>query len=163
MTVHEHQDGNSRAEAAGEVRSRFVVLTRRERVWAGLGTAAVAGLFASLALAQRAGFDVGTLFGPCGFRQRHGLPCPTCGMTTAVLAFARGEVFLAFSTQPAAGLLCLVLTLGGVGALAMAILGKCPRVVADLRVRARPLHVVIGCALVLLAGWAVTFLRERWG
>ena len=42
-------------------------------------------------------------------KQRTGLPCPTCGMTTCVLAFARGEVLTAFYVQPAGGFLCSLL------------------------------------------------------
>jgi hypothetical protein len=51
----------------------------------------ILGAFIGLWLAQRAGFDFGLLLAPCGLKMRTGLTCPTCGMTTAVLAFARGR------------------------------------------------------------------------
>lgn len=52
-------------------------------------------------------FDIGRLFTPCGFKVRHGLPCPTCGYTRALRALVSGHVAAAFSLQPAAGLIYL--------------------------------------------------------
>jgi uncharacterized protein DUF2752 len=37
---------------------------------------------------------------PCGFAVRTGLPCPTCGMTTAFAHFVRGHVAAAFQANP---------------------------------------------------------------
>ena len=120
---------------------------------------AVVALFGSLGLLQRAGFDFGLLFGPCGMKQRTGLPCPTCGMTTCVLAFARGAVLTAFYVQPAGALLCSLL----VGAAFFAFLAGgfgvyfCffDRLVAELKVR----YLVAGLLVILAAGWAVTLAR----
>lgn len=56
----------------------------------------------------------------CGFYTRYGIPCPTCGWTTAVSHLYHGQVIQAFMTQPAGvifGLLMLwsfSLSLGGV-------------------------------------------------
>jgi hypothetical protein len=50
----------------------------------------------------------------CGFYQRTGYPCPTCGMTTAFAYMVRGRPIQAFITQPAgalAALACLGLTI----------------------------------------------------
>jgi hypothetical protein len=137
----------------------LVPATPRQRLWAAwilLGTVA---LFLSLYLAQRLGFDFGILFGPCGFKQQYGLPCPTCGMTTAVLAFARGEILLAFSIQPAAGLLCSVLVLGAVLSGVVASLGRYPQFVGRVLARLQILYLLIGLGLIVAAGWVVTFLR----
>ena len=133
--------------------------TRRQRSRAAFVAAGVLGLFGSLYVAQRLGFDFGLLFWPCGFKQRYGLPCPTCGMTTAVLAFARGQIVLAFSIQPAAGLLCSALVVAAAASLVIAISGIIPGFVEGTLARVRMLHVLIALGLLLAAGWAVTFLR----
>jgi len=134
-------------------------VSARHRIGAACLSLGIVVLFMSLGLAQRLGFDFGTLFGPCGFRQRYGLPCPTCGMTTAVLAFARGQIVLSFWTQPGAGLLCSILAMGAVLLLAVAVWGKVPRCAVRLWARVRFLHVLIGLGLVVAAGWLVTWLR----
>jgi hypothetical protein len=51
-------------------------------------------------------------FPPCGLMQTTGVPCPTCGCTTAVTHFVHGHLLTAFITQPfgfAVGLLAVVL------------------------------------------------------
>ncbi len=131
---------------------------RERRVAAAVGLG-IAIAFAGLWLLQRVGLDFGLLFGPCGFRQRTGLPCPTCGMTTAVLAFARGEVVTAFYLQPAAGLLCSLLVLGAFFALLTAVSGVYfiifDRLFAEIRLK----HAVVGLLVILAAGWVVTLAR----
>lgn len=131
---------------------------RERKVAAGIGLGIVA-LFAGLWLSQRVGFDFGLLFGPCGFKQRTGLTCPTCGMTTAVLAFARGEVLTAFYVQPAAALLCSLLVLGAFFALLTGVSGVyftiADRLFAEIRLK----HVVLGLLIILAAGWLVTLAR----
>ena len=56
---------------------------------------------------------------PCGFYQITGLPCPTCGCTTAVTYLAHGNFLSAILTQPfgaAVGFVALILlVLGPVG------------------------------------------------
>ncbi len=44
---------------------------------------------------------------PCGFMERTGMPCPSCGMTTAVAHAADGDILAAFITQPFGALLAL--------------------------------------------------------
>ena len=121
-----------------------------------LGTVVV---FGALALLQMLDFDFGLLVGPCGMKQRMGLPCPACGMTTSVLAFARGEVFLAFYVQPAAAFLCSLLVAGAFFAFLAGVFGVYfsifDRLLATVRIR----DVVLGLLVVLAAGWAVTLAR----
>jgi hypothetical protein len=131
----------------------------RERAIAGLIAFVIVAGFGSLWLLQRVGFDFGLLFGPCGMKQRTGLPCPTCGMTTCVLAFARGEVLHAFYTQPAGGLVCSLLVVGAFFAFLTAgfgvYFGFFDRLVTELKVK----YMVLGLLVILLAGWAVTLAR----
>jgi hypothetical protein len=42
----------------------------------------------------------GTTFGPCGFPEHIGIPCPSCGMTTAFAHTVRGQWWRAFRAQP---------------------------------------------------------------
>jgi hypothetical protein len=131
----------------------------RQRKIAALIGAILVVLFAGLWLSQRLGFDWGLLFGPCGFKQRTGLPCPTCGMTTAVLAFARGAVLTAFYTQPAGALVCLLLVVAAFFALLTALFGVyfiiLDRLLAEVKIK----YWVLGLLVILAAGWAVTFTR----
>ena len=62
----------------------------------------------------------------CGFKLKYDLPCPTCGMTTSVYKFARGEIFGydgSFYAQPAAALLCFVLIVVAFLAFIIAVFG----------------------------------------
>ncbi len=126
---------------------------------AALLVAGAVALFGGLWLLQRVGFDFGLLFGPCGMKQRTGLPCPTCGMTTCVLAFARGEVLTAFYLQPAGALVCSLLVVVAFFAFLTAVLGVYlpffDRLWAELEVR----YIVAGLLVILTAGWAVTLAR----
>jgi hypothetical protein len=131
----------------------------RERRIAALIVSAVAVLFGSLWLLQRAGFDFGLLFDPCGMKQRTGLPCPTCGMTTCVLAFARGALLTAFYVQPAGAFLCTLLTVGAFFALLTAILGVYFSFFDRLWVELKLKWLVAGLLVILAAGWAVTLAR----
>ena len=53
---------------------------------------------------------------PCGFYTRYGVPCPSCGYTTAVSQVAHGQWLGAVATQPAGAALGLL-------AVAMVVLG----------------------------------------
>lgn len=46
---------------------------------------------------------------PCGWLLATGRPCPTCGMTTAFVHAARGELGSAFRTQPFGAFLAVAL------------------------------------------------------
>ena len=131
----------------------------RERTIAALIASAVVALFGGLWLLQRAGFDFGVLWGPCGMKQRTGLPCPTCGMTTCVLAFARGEVLTAFYVQPAGAFLCSLIVVVAFFAFLTALLGIyfcfLGRLFAELKVK----WMVAGLLVILAAGWGVTLAR----
>jgi hypothetical protein len=61
---------------------------------------------------------------PCGFKQRYNLPCPTCGVTTSVKAFAQGKIFESFYIQPAAAFLCCVLVVSAIFSLFIAVSGR---------------------------------------
>ncbi|MCX5643677.1 MAG: DUF2752 domain-containing protein [Phycisphaerae bacterium] len=131
----------------------------RERTIAALVVCVVGAGFGGLWLAQRVGFDFGVLFGPCGMKQRTGLPCPTCGMTTCVLAFARGEVLTAFYVQPAGAFLCALLVVGAFFAFLTGVLGVYFGFFDRLRTELTVKYVVVGLLVILAVGWAVTVAR----
>ncbi len=114
------------------------------------------------------GFSLGWLMGrfhfalypyPCGFKQRYNLPCPTCGMTTAVIAFAHGDIAGAFSAQPAAGFFCCLTAIIAFFAFLVAVFGVysplIERHLASFKLR----YVFVVLFLIFAAGWAVTFAR----
>ncbi len=90
--------------------------SRPERAW-GLprlepvrrrGTTAVERSFFATAVLIHAGAIILNLLGrqglplACPFRHALGMPCPTCGTTTALLALARGELGAAWAANPVA-------------------------------------------------------------
>jgi hypothetical protein len=147
--------GRQPANVAGVVRRA----SARERRVAALIALSVAALFGGLWGLERLGFDVGRLFNPCGFKQRTGWPCPACGMTTSVKAFARGDIVAAFKAQPAAGLLCVLLVGVAFLALLTAVSGVYftvfDRFFHEVKVR----YLLVGLAVILAAGWAVTLAQ----
>jgi Protein of unknown function (DUF2752) len=123
-----------------------------------------AGIFLFIA----GGFLLGWLMGqfhftiypfPCGFKQRYNLPCPTCGMTTAVIAFSHGRISDAFYTQPAAGFFCCFATVIAFFAFIPAAFGVysplVERRLASLKLR----YILAALFLIFAAGWAVTLAR----
>ena len=133
--------------------------SRRERTVAAVVSLSILALFGLLWGLERLGFDFGLLFNPCGFKQRTGWPCPACGMTTAVLAFARGQVFTAFYAQPAAALLCSLLALAGFLAFLTATSGVYLTVFDRLLHGVKVGYLLAGLLVILAAGWAVTLAR----
>jgi hypothetical protein len=53
---------------------------------------------------------------PCTLPVLLGVPCPTCGMTTAFAHTVRGEFLPAFHTQPAGFLLAILCAVAGIAA-----------------------------------------------
>jgi hypothetical protein len=139
--------------------SGFARLSVRGRLIAAAVFVVIAGGFAVVNWGERTGsIRWDRVFDPCGFKQRTRLPCPTCGMTTAVRAFAVGHVWQAFYTQPAAGLLCVVLVGVGLGSLFMAVTGRDAGLLAWVR-GWRWYYIVMVVVVAVLAAWAVTLAR----
>jgi hypothetical protein len=96
---------------------------------------------------------------PCGFKQRFALPCPTCGMTTSALAFARGRIFESFYIQPAAALACCIMVIAAFLALLTAVFGIYFRSLDSLFCEVKTRYVILVLIVVIAAGWAVTLAR----
>ena len=115
--------------------------------------------FAVFALAGHYRIDMGRWLGLCGFKQRTGLPCPTCGMTTATLAFAQGRILEAFYIQPACGLLCSVMVIVALLAFIIAVFGIYFRFIERLFTEVKLRYMILALVIIIIAGWAVTLAR----
>lgn len=114
------------------------------------------GLFV---LAAAGKIDIGQLLGPCGFKQKYGLPCPGCGMTASAVAFFRGKIFESFYIQPAGALFCSVLVIVGFLALLTTVFGVYFRFLERLFCEIKIRYIILGLMVIIVAGWAVTFAR----
>lgn len=87
---------------------------------------------------------------PCSFVLTTGLPCPTCGMTTAFSFMMHGHPWLAFKVQPAGAVLCVA---------AIVLLGFSVYVVVSGRIvsvnwnRVGPVRLMLGFGLLILGSW----------
>ena len=139
--------------------SSCVRLDHRQRKIALVWFATIVGTGLSLFLLQKIGFDFGRILGPCGLKQRTGYTCPTCGMTTATLAFVRGQWLLAWQIQPAAGFFCTLFVLVALGGLWLAVTGLLPRKLAQFYCELKWRYILLCAGIIVLAGWAVTLVR----
>jgi len=87
---------------------------------------------------------------PCTMVMITGLPCPTCGMTTAFAYAARGRLAAAFQAQPAG--LALALAVMAVGVLAGSVLATGKVWVVNW-CRVSPMGIALIVAAAILAGW----------
>ena len=133
--------------------------SRNERIAAALIGLSIVSLFGALWGLQKVHFDFDLLFNPCGFKQRTGWPCPACGMTTSVLAFARGQIVQSFRTQPASAFGCVVLVIAAFLALPMALFGIYFTALDRFFEEVKPSHLAVGLLVIIAAGWAVTLAR----
>ncbi|MHC4537769.1 MAG: DUF2752 domain-containing protein [Planctomycetota bacterium] len=115
--------------------------------------------FGSFALAGHYKIEMGRLLGYCGFKQRTGLPCPTCGMTTATLAFAQGRIFEAFYIQPACGLLGSLMVVAAFLAFIIAVFGVYFRFIERFFKEVKLRYMILALIIIIAAGWAVTLAR----
>ena len=96
----------------------------------------------------------------CGLIQTLGIPCPSCGMTTAFALTVRGRWLAAFDAQPAGWLLCLgSMAMAGL-ALSVLISGKSWRL---NWYRATPRRVCLLVVGLLLAAWGYKIARMLTG
>jgi hypothetical protein len=65
---------------------------------------------------------------PCRCWLRFGIPCPTCGMTTAVSLLVHGRPFRSLACQPFGCLLGIVSALSLPASVAGFVTGRCPRI-----------------------------------
>jgi len=133
--------------------------THRQRIKAVFVFLAIAGFFGFFTFAGHFNINLGRWLGYCGFKQRHGLPCPTCGMTTATIAFCQGKILEAFYIQPACTFLCCLLVLIAFLAFFVAVSGKYFRFIDRLLYEVKVRYIILALIIIIVAGWAVTLAR----
>lgn len=88
---------------------------------------------------------------PCGFLVSAGVPCPTCGMTTAYSLMAHGHFLAAVRAQPAGAVLCTLTVSAVVCGVWTAWRGRVPRINWDWLGTGPGLATM---ATVFFGGWA---------
>ncbi len=131
----------------------------RHRIVAGVVLVAVIVIFVMLWAGATGRIASDRVFGVCGFKQRHGLPCAGCYWTTAAGAFATGHVLRAFYIQPAAAMACCALVATAFCALLIAVFGVQLQFLQALTDFGNIKYIVVCVIVVILAGWAVTLTR----
>lgn len=137
----------------------FSPASTRQRFWATGILVFVAMLFVVLWLAAKGLIDIGQILGPCGFKQRYHLPCPTCGMTAAAIAFVSGKIFEAFYIQPAAALLSCILAIIGFWALFVATFGVNFPFLNRVLTKVKTRYLILAILVIIAGGWVVTLAR----
>ncbi len=133
--------------------------SRQRRITAAVIFISVASFFGIFAVAAHYNTDMSQWLGYCGFKQRRGLPCPTCGMTTATLAFASGHIGQAFYIQPAWALVCSVMVIAAILAFVTAVFAVDFRFIDNFFTKVKLRYIIAALIIILAAGWAVTMAR----
>jgi hypothetical protein len=140
-------------------RKLFCRATNQQRIIAAVLFLGIAATFGLSALAANGKIDISWWLRPCGFKQRFGLPCPTCGMTTSLFAFSQGKIIEAFYIQPAGGLFCCIAVVVAFLALFTAVFGVyfdfIKRFFANIKIK----YILIALLVIIAASWAVTLAR----
>lgn len=87
---------------------------------------------------------------PCGMLVAFGIPCPTCGMTTAFAHTVRGQWIQAAWAQPAGFVFALATALAGVLSIWSLATGRAPRIRF-----VTPFRVFLTILILLLTGWGL--------
>jgi hypothetical protein len=141
-------------------KSKFLLrATPKQRAIATAVWIAAAAFFGVFAVAGHYKVDMGYFLGRCGLKQNTGFPCPTCGMTTATLAFAQGQILRAYSIQPAAGFLCSLLVFAAILSFSISVFGVYFRFVERFFAEVKLRYILLALLIIILSGWAVTFSR----
>ena len=98
----------------------------------------------------------------CGFYERTGYPCPTCGMTTAFAYVTRGRIIKAVLVQPAGALAALACGAGVVAGGYTVAKGRGPNL---LWFWINPVRTIFLVAVVVTTSWLwlclLTYVRQN--
>lgn len=153
-------DADGRTPTTAIPSARANLLASSEQIWktrlgaGALAIAVTAILVVALVLTPSpSGMGTHMAMGlpPCGFLESTGLPCPTCGMTTAFSLMAHGRPLAAFRAQPAGALLFIVALGAMVAAWRAVWTGRLPRINWDWLGTGRGLATM---GAVFFGGWA---------
>jgi hypothetical protein len=133
--------------------------TTQQRLISALIFLGIICIFGFLWLGAHGSIDLSVVFHPCGFQQRYHLPCPTCGMTTAAVAFVQGQFLKSFYIQPAGALFCCILVLTAFLSFIIAVFGVyfhfLKRFFTEIKIK----YIILAFIIIIFAGWAVTLAR----
>jgi len=130
-----------------------------QRIIAALLFVIISAGFVVLFLAAKGKINLDYWLGPCGFKQRFHLPCPSCGMTTSAIAFVSGRIFESFYIQPAGFVFCVVCLISAVYSFLTAVFGIYFSFLKYVFRRSNTIYVILAVFIILAAGWAVTLIR----
>jgi hypothetical protein len=130
----------------------------RGRIAAGFTALLIAAGFAFFWACEHRWIHLSPLLGVCGFKQRFGLPCPGCGWTHSVQAFASGRIGEAFYLQPAAAAFCLAAVAAFFFALHIAVFGVDFDFLRWLRSPGGCKVLILAAASIILVGWVTELL-----
>ena len=150
------QQPNAPSEAQNARKLLSYASARRRLVAAGVFLA-IAGGFAVFWVAGH--YNIKLYPFACGFKQRYGLPCPTCGFTTAAEAFAHGHIIDSFYIQPAAAVFCCIVVIIAIFAFLQAVFGVYFPVLESRLISVKLWYVITAFLIIIAAGWAVTLTR----
>lgn len=133
-----------------------------DRSLAGIVAVAASVCFTTLARLQPDARGHGTHeqlgWSPCGWPLHYGIPCPTCGCSTAACLLVHGRIVAAVATQPFGAAVAAFGLLVGVHAV-LCLLRR--RSFADILVRLPFWRLVLGAFVLLLASWG--YVYWTWG
>lgn len=115
--------------------------------------------FLALNLAGRGEIDLKFWLGVCGFKLRTGMPCPTCGYTSSAILFSRGEILNSIYTQPAAGLMCIILAFMAILSFLGAVFGVYFNFIYKFWKTLKLRFIFLFMGIVIFLGWLVTLSR----
>ena len=137
----------------------FFKLSFKQRIFCLAVFIIIAGIFFVLNLSAEDTVDLAYWLGVCGFKRNTGLPCPTCGITTSAVLFSRGRIVSSFYTQPAGGLICIMLVIMAILSFIGGVFGVYFNFIYKFWKSLKLHYLVLFFVVIFLLGWLVTLSR----
>lgn len=97
---------------------------------------------------------------PCTYLEATGIPCATCGMSTAFSHAAHGQLIQSFVTQPAGMIMCLLLAVISLLSLYTLVMGI--DILPIVRLLIKP-HAFLSMGILVGAAWGYKILMVQLG
>ncbi len=102
--------------------------------------------------------NIDGLVGTCGFKERYGLACPGCGITTSCKLFFSGHIVRAFYVQPAGAALCLAIVASWILACITGAFGVQLWIIPPVRIW-DGWKIILVMLIIFAFGWAVSLIK----
>ncbi len=133
--------------------------SKRQRITAAIICITLSAFFIFFIIGAHYHINMGDHLGRCGFKMMYGIPCPTCGYTTATLAFIRGNIISAFYIQPACAFICTTFVFIDIISFIIAVFGFnfwfINKFFDEVKIR----HIIFSLIVIVGSGWVVTLTR----